>query len=156
MAVKNCGISPVAVRVGRVLSEVSRKWEVIWAVFGKITDCLCKMDASPTPHPSLASVGLTRGEEKHLSVLALPPTHPPCCFLCREQDLGEGQGPQEAARIPPASATEMPVGPWQAQAGPRPGFRPPPRGSREEAYFFHSQERIQLGAGLFPKPSFLD
>ena len=139
MAMKNCGISPVAVRVGRVLSEVSRKWEVIWAVFGKITDCLWKMDASPAPHPSLASVGLTRGEEKHLSVLALPPTHLPCCFLCREQDSGEGQGPQEAARIPPASANGD-------------ACRPLADSGRAETWLQTPSSREQRGGLFFPFP----
>lgn len=57
---------------------------------------------------------------------------------------------------PHTPAWEMPGGPSQAQMELSSSCRLLPRGNEKEAFPLRARERIQLGAQLFPKLSFLD
>lgn len=86
-----------------VLSEVSRKREVIGAVFGKITDFLWKMDASPAPQPSLP-LWVQQGMKKNTCPALLFLQHTdPAVFSADDRTRAQGQGPQKVA------ATTLPL-----------------------------------------------
>lgn len=144
--------------MGRALSEVSRGGKVMGAVFGKITDSLRTMGTAPPPHAPACPRWVSRAKNKNTGQSFLFHCTPTLPFSLQMMGVGWRGRVLRPHAHHNTSAEETPVGPLQAQTGLRPGFKPtpPPRGKGRRLIFFHAQERIQLGAGLFPKLSLLD